>query len=103
MNGLQSINQLSKENIMIEDDYNENNKDNSQAETRLRPGIYQHFKGQRYQVYNLARHSETREWLVIYKALYGDYGIWARPLEMFDETIVRDGKRLKRFEYVAES
>jgi len=63
----------------------------------IEPGIYKHFKGQFYAVDNVARHSETDEHYVVYRALYGERGLWVRPLEMFDETIERDGKRLKRF------
>jgi hypothetical protein len=63
-------------------------------------GIYQHFKGNRYQVMDIARHSETGEKYVVYRALYGDQGVWIRPLEMFLETIERDGKSLLRFERV---
>lgn len=63
-------------------------------------GIYQHFKGKRYQVIDIARHSETGEQYVIYRALYGDEGLWIRPLAMFLETIERDGKTLLRFERV---
>jgi len=71
----------------------------------LKLGKYQHFKGNYYQVLHLARHSETQEWLVIYKPLYtdeqgNDLGIWARPLAMFDETIEREGKEIKRFTYI---
>ena len=69
----------------------------------LKKGIYQHFKGQRYRVIELARHSETREEMVVYQALYGEQGIWVRPLAMFDETIEREGKVFKRFEFVGES
>lgn len=63
-------------------------------------GIYQHFKGKRYQVIDIARHSETGEQYVVYRALYGDEGLWIRPLAMFLETIERDGKTLLRFERV---
>ncbi len=68
----------------------------------MKLGIYQHFKGNRYRVMALARHSETREEMVVYQALYGERGIWVRPLAMFDETLERDGKTLKRFEFIAE-
>jgi hypothetical protein len=60
-------------------------------------GIYRHFKGQLYEVLELARHSETDEEYVVYRALYGERGVWVRPLAMFDEVIERDGKTLRRF------
>ncbi len=63
----------------------------------IEPGIYRHFKGQFYAVDSIATHSETDEFYVVYRALYGERGLWVRPLEMFDETIEREGKRLKRF------
>lgn len=63
----------------------------------IKKGIYRHFKGQFYDVIDLARHSETEEWQVVYRTLYGERGLWVRPLAMFDETIEREGKRLKRF------
>ena len=63
----------------------------------IEKGIYRHFKGQFYAVDNIAKHSETDEFYVVYRALYGERGLWVRPLEMFDETIEREGKRLKRF------
>lgn len=65
----------------------------------VKPGIYKHFKGNRYQVIDIATHSETSEPHVIYRPLYGEGGLWIRPLAMFDETIVRDGKSIKRFCY----
>ena len=64
----------------------------------VKPGVYRHFKGNRYQVLDIATHSETTEPYVVYRALYGDKGLWVRPLEMFDETIIRDGKTIKRFQ-----
>lgn len=69
----------------------------------LEQGIYQHFKGAHYEVLELARHSETEEWLVIYRPLYGERGIWARPLSMFTESVERDGEVKPRFRYLAES
>lgn len=66
----------------------------------LKPGIYQHFKGARYQVQGVARHSETEEELVVYTPLYGEGGLWVRPLAMFLETVERDGRVQPRFEYI---
>jgi hypothetical protein len=63
-------------------------------------GRYRHFKGNEYEVIAIARNSETTEPMVVYKALYGDGGIWVRPAQMWNETIERDGKKYKRFERV---
>lgn len=64
----------------------------------LKPGRYRHFKGNHYQLIDVAKHSENGEPYVVYQALYGEQGMWIRPLAMFDETIVRDGKTIKRFQ-----
>ena len=61
------------------------------------PGIYRHYKGQRYRVLGTARHSETMEPLVIYQALYGDHGLWVRPAAMFNQTVELDGVVIARF------
>ena len=63
-------------------------------------GIYRHYKGNLYQVLHTAQHSETEEALVVYRCLYGEYGVWVRPLTMFAETITRDGKQIPRFELI---
>ncbi|MBP1552585.1 MAG: DUF1653 domain-containing protein [Oscillospiraceae bacterium] len=63
-------------------------------------GKYRHFKGNEYEVLYIAKHSETMEEMVVYKALYGEGGVWVRPLDMFCETITRDGKTFKRFEKI---
>ena len=68
----------------------------------VKKGIYQHFKGQRYEVLDVARHSETGEEYVVYRALYGERGLWLRPLEMFVESIERDGRVLERFAWIAD-
>ena len=68
----------------------------------LIPGLYQHYKGPQYKVIHVATHSETEEQLVIYQALYGEFGIWARPLSMFNETIEKDGNTIPRFAYIGE-
>lgn len=66
----------------------------------LKRGKYQHYKGNFYEVLYTAQHSETEEWMVVYKALYGDMGIWVRPLEMFVETVRVDHKDVPRFKKV---
>ncbi len=63
----------------------------------IRPGRYRHFKGNAYEVIGIARHSETEEPMVVYKALYGDRGLWARPADMWNEKVARNGKIYQRF------
>ena len=58
---------------------------------------YRHFKGNIYRVLHIAKHSETLEDMVVYQAMYGERGIWVRPLSMFEEVIERDGKTIRRF------
>jgi len=72
-------------------------------EKNIKTGIYKHYKGNLYEVLDVGRHSETEEWFVIYKTLYGDGGTWLRPYEMFMETIEVEGEALKRFEYMEKS
>ena len=66
----------------------------------IRPGRYRHFKGNEYEVLYLARHSETLEEMVVYRALYGEGGLWVRPLSMWSETVERDGKTFSLFELI---
>ena len=68
----------------------------------IKPGRYRHFKGKEYEVLGVARHSETEEELVVYRALYGDIGLWVRPVSMWNETVERDGKTFRRFTYIGE-
>jgi hypothetical protein len=64
---------------------------------QLKPGRYRHYKGNDYQVIDVARHTETEEELVVYRALYGEGGLWVRPLAMFLETVEVDGRDQLRF------
>ena len=66
----------------------------------IRPGRYEHYKGQFYQVLDLARHSETEEELVVYRTCYGDHSLWVRPLEMFVSEVETDDGTKPRFRYV---
>lgn len=68
----------------------------------IKPGRYRHFKGKEYEVLGVARHSETEEELVVYRALYGDFGLWVRPVSMWNETVERDGKTFRHFTYIGE-
>ena len=61
------------------------------------PGLYRHYKGQPYEVIGTVRHSETLEPLTLYRALYGERGLWVRPAAMFNEEVVIDGVRQPRF------
>lgn len=64
----------------------------------IKKGVYRHYKGNFYEVIDIARHSESLEDMVIYKALYGDFGLWVRPFKMFLENIEINGEVQKRFE-----
>ncbi len=66
----------------------------------LKKGMYRHYKGNSYEVLMTAKHSETEEWMVIYKSLYGDKGMWVRPYEMFIEKVEVDGVSMPRFEKI---
>ena len=68
----------------------------------IKLGKYRHFKGNEYEVIGIAKNSETLEDMVVYKALYGDGGLWVRPLAMWNENVEVNGKTLKRFEYIGE-
>ena len=68
----------------------------------VRPGRYRHFKGNEYQVLGVARHSETEEEMVVYRALYGEGGLWVRRAAMWLETVTRDGVTQPRFTYIGE-
>ena len=68
----------------------------------IKPGKYRHFKGNEYEVIGLANHSETMEPMIVYRALYGEHGLWVRPASMWNETVERDGKVFQRFTYIGE-
>lgn len=68
----------------------------------LAVGRYRHYKGRDYQVLGVARHSETGESLVVYIPLYGEGGYWVRPLAMFSETVMVDGRPVPRFRFIGE-
>jgi hypothetical protein len=67
----------------------------------MKPGIYKHYKGNRYKVIGTAKHSETMEEMVVYQALYGEMGLWVRPLAMFNESVEIEGKQVPRFEWLS--
>ena len=66
----------------------------------IKMGRYRHFKGGEYEVLYIAKHSETLEDMVVYRALYGEGGVWVRPASMWNETVERGGKTYKRFTYI---
>ena len=68
----------------------------------IKKGIYKHYKGNNYQVIGIAKHSETLEEMVVYKALYGEGGIWVRPAYMWDEKVEKDGAAVSRFTLIEE-
>lgn len=69
----------------------------------LAKGIYKHYKGNLYEVVDVARHSETEQEHVVYRTLYGDFSLWVRPLELFIEDVQVDGEQRPRFAFVESS
>jgi len=68
----------------------------------MKLGLYRHYNGNLYRLIGVARHSETLEEMVVYQALYNDYGLWVRPKAMFEERVEKDGKQVPRFTFVQE-
>ena len=68
-----------------------------EAKETIRPGRYRHFKGREYEVLCIARHSEDESPMVVYRQLYNVSGLWVRPADMWNETVVRDGRTYTRF------
>ena len=68
----------------------------------MQTGIYEHYKGNRYNVIDIVRHSETDELLVLYRTMYGDENLWVRPFAMFFENVLVDGVKVLRFSYVGD-
>ena len=66
----------------------------------MKKGIYRHYKGNEYELIDIALHSETLEEMVVYRALYGEMKLWVRPATMWEEEVVVDGEKVKRFEFV---
>lgn len=69
----------------------------------IKPGKYRHFKGNLYEVIGIANHSETMEPMVVYRALYGEQGLWVRPAEMWNEIVEKESYHGPRFQYIEES
>ena len=67
---------------------------------QIQPGVYRHYKGPEYRVFAVAQHSETEQGVVFYQALYGEFGLWVRPLSMFLESVEVDGEQVPRFALV---
>ena len=77
-------------------------KEQAEAERKILKGRYRHFKGNEYEVLYTAKHSETLEELVVYKALYGAGEVWVRPAAMWNETVEKNGKIIPRFTYLGK-
>jgi hypothetical protein len=82
-------------------EYNRKKQEGLAMDT-IRPGRWRHFKGGEYEVLGVALHSETQEPMVVYRALYGERGLWVRPASMWNETVTRNGETLPRFTYLGE-
>ena len=77
---------------------------NNKTEKELQiGGVYRHYKGRNYKVLYAAKHSEDLADFVVYQALYGDFGVWIRPLDMFLESVIVNGEKMARFQFISSS
>ncbi|WP_447978570.1 DUF1653 domain-containing protein [Candidatus Nitrospira bockiana] len=77
--------------------------DTGEQGAEIRPGRYRHYKGRPYEVIGCARHSESEEEFVVYRALYGERGLWVRPKALFLEPAIVDGRPVPRFALIEEA
>lgn len=68
----------------------------------MKKGIYEHYKGNKYQVIDVVTHSETEEKMVLYRTMYGDKDLWVRPFDMFNESVSIDSQLIPRFKFIGE-
>lgn len=78
------------------------NTKSAMGNSMIKLGKYRHYKGKEYEVIGVAKHSETLEELVIYRALYGNFDLWVRPVKMFLEKVEVDGGKVPRFQYLGD-
>ncbi len=71
------------------------------CETKIKKGIYEHYKKKHYEVIDVARHSETLEYMVVYRMLADDFSLWVRPLDMFLEQVEVNGEKVPRFKFIS--
>ncbi|TPV56474.1 DUF1653 domain-containing protein [Aestuariibacter sp. GS-14] len=69
----------------------------------IKPGVYQHYKGNNYEVIGVARHSEDESQVVVYRPMYGEGALWVRPLDMFTEQVSVNGRSVERFRYIGQA
>lgn len=78
------------------------NSQTSKQHNVVKNGLYRHYKDKLYEVLEEATHSESLETMIVYRALYGNFGLWVRPKEMFLEKVLYNGKEVPRFCYLGE-
>lgn len=98
-----AVENLTEKESSIEEAYQKSTETNFIVDTqgKHRPlGVYQHYKGNRYNVLGVCRHTETQEQLVLYQSMYGKFELWVRPVAMFFEEIEWEGKKQERFKFI---
>ena len=99
-NGISYRDRRKPEEKLTDSIFSDERLSNRALEGSIKPGRYRHYKGNEYEVLCLAKHSETEELMVVYKALYGEGQVWVRPASMWNETVVKNGQEIKRFTFL---